>query len=239
MKPFKFKQFTVRQDKAAMKIGTDAVLLGAWCSLDNNPESILDVGAGTGVVALMLAQRSDAMTVDAVEIEENAYEQCVENFELSDWGDRLYCYHSSFQEFAKEIEEEEECYDLIVSNPPFYKNAFETSNVSRNKARHAVFLSFEDLLKGVVTVLSSEGKFVTIIPFIYVEEFEELAKEQSLYINRTCEVQGNKSSKITRVLLELSFNKIPLEKERLIIEKERHVYTESYVRMTKDFYLKF
>ena len=100
---FQFKEFTIHQDKTAMKIGTDGVLLGAWCSVDYLPDSILDVGSGTGVISLMLAQRSEAMTIDAVELDENAYEQTVENFEQSDWGDRLYCYNASFQEFADEI----------------------------------------------------------------------------------------------------------------------------------------
>ena len=103
MKPFKFKEFTVRQDKTAMQVGTDAVLLGSWCSVDGYPDSILDIGSGTGVISLMLAQRSDAITIDAVEVDESAYEQTVENFEQSDWGDRLYCYNATFQEFANEI----------------------------------------------------------------------------------------------------------------------------------------
>ena len=142
-KPFQFKEFTIHQDAAAMKIGTDGVLLGAWCSVADFPNSILDIGAGTGVVSLMLAQRSDAMTIDAVELDENAYTQTVDNFERSNWGDRLYCYHASFQEFANEIAADHETYDLIVSNPPFYTDGFETKNSARNKARSTSFLPFE------------------------------------------------------------------------------------------------
>ena len=103
--PFKFKQFTVEQDRAAMKVGTDGVLLGAWTSLANQPDSILDIGAGTGLVALMLAQRSTAEIIDAVEVEDNSFEQCVGIFEASPWSDRLFCYHASFQEFYLEMEE--------------------------------------------------------------------------------------------------------------------------------------
>ncbi len=117
MKPFKFKQFTVEQDRCAMKIGTDGVLLGAWVSVNKNPFSILDIGAGTGIIALQLAQRCNAEMVDAIEIDENAYEQCVDNFENSPWGDSLFCYHASLEEFVDEIEDK---YDLIISNPPFY-----------------------------------------------------------------------------------------------------------------------
>ena len=134
-KPFQFKEFTIHQDKTAMKVGTDGVLLGAWCSLDTYPDSILDIGSGTGLLSLMMAQRSDAMTIDAVEIDENAYEQTVENFEQSDWGDRLFCYHTSFQDFVKEMMEEDEKYDYIISNPPFYTDDYETQDLARNSAR--------------------------------------------------------------------------------------------------------
>ena len=129
-KPFQFKEFSIFQDKTAMKVGTDGVLLGAWCSVDNYPDSVLDIGSGTGVVSLMIAQRSDAMTIDAVEIEENAYEQTVENFEESDWSDRLYCYNATFQEFATEMADEDETYNLIVSNPPFYNDDFKYYHIN-------------------------------------------------------------------------------------------------------------
>ena len=103
-----------------MKIGTDGILLGAWCSIKEDSNKILDIGSGTGVVSLMLAQRSNALIIDSVEVENNAYKQTVENFENSDWSDRLFCYHSTFQDFAKELEGEK--YDLIVSNPPYVIN---------------------------------------------------------------------------------------------------------------------
>ena len=130
--PFKFKQFTIHQDQCAMKVGTDGVLLGAWATLDHEPYSILDIGTGTGLIALMLAQRSTAETIDAIEIETEAYEQCVGNFESSSWGDRLFCYHAGLDEFVEELEEQ---YDLIVSNPPFYSEDVTSGNSSRDKAR--------------------------------------------------------------------------------------------------------
>lgn len=238
MKPFRFKEFTIHQDKTAMKVGTDGVLLGAWCSINNFPNTILDVGSGTGLIALMLAQRSDAMTIDAVELDENAYEQTVENFEMSDWGDRLYCYHTTFQEFADEIFEEEEFYDLIVSNPPFYNDDFETENESRNKARFTSSLSFEDLLIGVSKILSENGTFYVIIPFKEKENFIILANQNYLFLNKFCDVKGNPSSEIKRCLLAFSFNETSIEKQELIIETERHQYTEDYINLTKDFYIK-
>ena len=167
-----------------MKVGTDAVLLGAWCSLENYPESILDIGAGTGIISLMMAQRIDAMTIDAVEIDEKAYEQCVENFELSDWADRLFCYNASFEEFAQELFEEEETYDLVISNPPFYADAFETDNESRNKARFTSSLTFQNLIVGVSKILSKTGAFSVIIPFKEEQEFVAIANQNGLFLNK-------------------------------------------------------
>jgi tRNA1Val (adenine37-N6)-methyltransferase len=178
------------------------------------------------------------MTIDAVEIDENAYEQTVENFEQSDWGDRLYCYNATFQEFAIEIAEEEETYDLIVSNPPFYTDTFETEDNSRNKARFTSSLSFEDLLEGVSKILSKKGTFSVIIPLKEEENFINLATKNKLFLNKVCHVQGNASSEIKRSLLAFSFHHLEVIKEHLIIETGRHQYTEDYINLTKGFYLK-
>ena len=151
-KPFHFKQFTVQQDHCEMKIGTDGVLLGAWASLQNTPTSILDIGAGTGIIALQLAQRSSAELIDAIEIDENAYEQCVENFEASPWGDRLFCYHADMNEFTEEMTGEH--YDLIVSNPPFYSEDYTSGNSTRDMARFTQALPFEHLLDSISLLLS-------------------------------------------------------------------------------------
>ncbi|MGY8908496.1 MAG: tRNA1(Val) (adenine(37)-N6)-methyltransferase [Flavobacteriales bacterium] len=238
IKPFQFKEFTIQQDKTAMKVGTDGVLLGAWCATDAFPDTILDIGTGTGIIALMMAQRFDAMTIDGVEVDENAYEQTVANFENSDWGDRLYCYNSTFQNFADEIADEEETYDLIVTNPPFYTDEFETENDARNKARFTSSLSFLELITGVVKILSSDGKFAIVIPYKEEENFINLANENKLFLNRICRVQGNPKSEIKRSLLEFSFHQTVINSAHLIIEIERHQYTEEYINLTKDFYLK-
>lgn len=238
MKPFKFKEFTVHQHKTAMKIGTDAVLLGAWCTIGEFSDAILDVGSGTGVISLMLAQRSDAMAIDAVEVEENAYEQTVENFEQSDWADRLFCYNASFVDFAEEMEEDEEQYDVIVSNPPFYSDNYETENEARNKARFTSSLSFEELLVGVHKLLSENGVFSLIIPFKEEKSFIDLAKKYNLHLNRVCRVKGTPNAEVKRSLLELSFVEAPIQEEELIIEIKRHQYTNAYINLTKDFYLK-
>ncbi len=221
-----------------MKIGTDGVLLGAWVAIDFYPDSILDIGAGTGVISLMLAQRSDALTVDAIEIEDNAYEQTVANFEQSDWADRLFCYHTSFDDFTKQMIEEGEKYDLIVSNPPFYTDDFTSDDDARNTARFTSSLSFKNLIVGAAKLLSKNGQFSVIIPFKEQEGFVNIAKENDLFLQKVCNVRGNKRSAIKRSLLTFSFHQKTLIKEELVIEITRHQYTQKYIDLTSDFYLK-
>jgi len=234
-KPFKFKEFTINQDQCAMKIGTDSVLLGAWTSIDENPFSILDIGAGTGVLSLMLAQRSNAELIDAIEIDDNAFEQCVDNFEQSSWGDRLFCYHASLEEFAEEIEDE---YNLIICNPPFYSEDYKTKNDQRDLARFQDAMPFEHLLKNVSMLLSENGLFSVIVPFKEETLFISFASKYNLFLNRKLHVKGNTRSEIKRSLIEFSFRKSETLIESLIIETERHQYTEDYTNLTKDFYLK-
>ncbi len=234
-KPFQFKEFTVAQDRCAMKIGTDGVLLGAWTTLDHFPKSILDIGAGTGVISLQMAQRSMADTIDAIEIDTEAYEQCSENFENSPWGDRLFCYHASVQEFASEIDES---YELIVSNPPFYLEDYKTNDDSRDKARFAESLPFQHLIVCAAHLLDEKGVFAIIIPKKEEMDFIELAKEHHLYPKRICRVKGTPNSEEKRSLIEFSFQQEEVTYESLTIELERHKYTSEYVALVKDFYLK-
>lgn len=234
-KPFQFKQFSIHQDKAAMKVGTDGVLLGAWTQINNDVGSILDIGSGTGLIALMLAQRSYCEVIDAVELEENAYEQTVENFENSDWGDRLFCYHASFQDFTKEIDEK---YDLIISNPPFFNSTYKELEKERALARHSESLNYKDLLEGVSKLLSEEGVFSVIIPFSEEEKFIKIAHKYLLFPNRITQVKGSIHSRLKRSLIQFSFTEKPIETNELTIEIERHKYTLEYVNLVKDFYLK-
>lgn len=233
--PFLFKKFKVQQDQCAMKIGTDAVLLGAWTSIENHPFSVLDIGSGTGILALMLAQRSTAEIIDALEIDDQAYEQCVDNFEQSDWGDRLFCYHASLDEFVDEIEDH---YDLIICNPPFYSEAYKTNNPSRDLARFQDALPFEHLIEGVSNLLSNTGVFTVILPYKEEARFITLASEVQLFLNKRLHVQGSPNSEIKRSLLEFSFRESETKTETLVIENQRHDYTKDYINLTKDFYLK-
>lgn len=233
---FLFKQFTVQQDQCAMKIGTDGVLLGAWCPIDNNPFSVLDIGAGTGILSLMLAQRSNAEQIDSLEIDEEAYEQCVENFENSPWSDRLFCFHAGLDEFVDEPEEE---YDLIISNPPFYSEDFKSDNSQRDLARFQNALPFEDLIEAADLLLSENGVFAVIIPFKEEGKFIDLCAEVELYPVKITRVKGTPTTAIKRSLLAFKrYELSTLTADELIIETSRHQYTDDYINLTKDFYLK-
>ncbi|SHG70233.1 tRNA1(Val) (adenine(37)-N6)-methyltransferase [Flagellimonas flava] len=234
-KPFRFKEFTIHQDRCAMKVGTDGVLLGAWVSLDKNPNSILDIGAGTGLIALQLAQRSQAEIIDAIELDENAYEQCVENFEASPWGDRLFCYHAGLDEFVDEIED---TYDLIVSNPPFYVEEVSSGDATRDLARQNSSLPFPELFEGASRLLSESGTFAVIAPSVSEKELIGLAIALGFFANRITRVRGNGDAEIKRSLMEFSWNEGGPIITELTIEHERHVYTKDYIELTKAFYLK-
>lgn len=233
---FSFKKFSIEQDRCAMKVGTDGVLLGAWTPLENNPFSILDIGTGTGIIALMLAQRSHAEQIDALEIDEDTYEQATDNFENSPWNDRLFCFHAALEEFVEEPEDE---YDIIVSNPPFFSEDYKSDNSKRDLARFQDAMPFEDLIEAAALLLSENGIFAVIIPFKEEEKFLALAHEYELYPLKITRVKGTPTSEIKRSLLAFSRNEnseFPIDE--LIIETARHQYTPEYIELTKDFYLK-
>ena len=233
---FSFKEFTVQQDKCAMKIGTDGVLLGAWCPVDNNPFSVLDIGAGTGILSLMLAQRSHAEQIDALEIDEDAYEQCVENFENSPWSDRLFCFHAGLDEFVDEPEDE---YDLIISNPPFYSENYKTDDSQRDLARFQDALPFEELVEAADLLLSENGIFAVIIPYKEEERFIDLCAQVELFPVKVTRVKGTYTTPIVRSLLAFKRYELSvLTADELVIEISRHEYTDEYIELTKDFYLK-
>lgn len=219
-----------------MKVGTDGVLLGAWCPIENQPFSVLDIGAGTGILSLMLAQRSHAKQIDAIEVEGNAYEQCVENFENSQWNDRLFCFHVSLDDFMDDLEDEE--YDLIVSNPPFYSEDYKTESEQRDLARFQDALPFEDLIEAASVLLSEYGVFAVIIPYKEEEKFIALAQECKLFPFKITRVKGTPTTEIKRSLIAFSFAKKAIDQNELVIETARHQYTDDYIALTKDFYLK-
>jgi len=234
---FSFKNFDVNQDRCAMKIGTDGVLLGAWSPIFNNPYSVLDIGAGTGILAIMIAQRSFAEQIDAIEIDEDAFEQCVENFENTNWSNRLYCYHAALDEFVDEMKDEK--YDLIISNPPFYSENYKTDNTQRDLARFTDAMPFNELIEAVSVLLSDDGMFSTIIPFKEEASFIDVAESFGLYPFKITRVKGTPTSDIKRSLLAFSKLYKVNETDELVIEISRHNYTKDYIELTKEFYLKF
>ncbi|WP_396210771.1 tRNA1(Val) (adenine(37)-N6)-methyltransferase [Flavobacterium sp.] len=219
-----------------MKIGTDSVLLGAWCPIDNNPFSVLDIGAGTGILSLMLAQRSNAEQIDSLEIDEEAFEQCVENFESSPWSDRLFCFHAGLDEFVDEPEDE---YDLIISNPPFYSENYKTDDYQRDLARFQDALPFEELVEAADLLLSENGIFAVIIPFKEEEKFIGLCSQLELFPVKVTRVKGSHTTPIVRSLLAFKRYELSvLTADELVIETSRHQYTDEYIELTKEFYLK-
>ena len=157
---FKFKQFSVNQDNCAMKVGTDGVLLGAWCDVES-AKMVLDIGTGTGLIALMIAQRTDCALIDAVEIDKSAYVQASGNFKDSRWCGRIGVFNLDFKQYVDECNTK---YDLIVSNPPYFENSLKSSNLERTMARHTDSLSFDELLHGASMLLSESGIISLIVP---------------------------------------------------------------------------
>lgn len=235
MSQFNFKQFTIQQDRCAMKVGTDGVLLGAWAPIINNPYNMLDIGTGTGLIALMLAQRSNAEQIDAIEIDDDAYEQATENFENSPWNDRLYCYHAGLDEFVEEVEEE---FDLIVSNPPFYTDEYKSGDDQRDNARFEDSLPFDELVEAADYFLSDHGIFALIVPFKEEEKIIALCQERDLFPLKITRVKGTPTTEIKRSLMAFTRIEQPAVIDELVIEVGRHDYTPEYIELTKEFYLK-
>jgi tRNA1Val (adenine37-N6)-methyltransferase len=194
----------------------------------------LDIGSGTGLIALMLAQRSEAMEIDAVEVAAEAYEQCVENFEASPWGDRLFCYHADIRELA---DDPEEPYDLIVSNPPFFSEDTLPNEPLRAIARNNELLPFQVLLQSVSILLAEEGHFAVILPFREEAPFIELAHKHQLFPKKITRVKGTTGSNTKRSLLFFSKYRSECSLDELTLEIDRHVYTDEFKKIVNDFYL--
>ncbi|MBL7882454.1 MAG: methyltransferase [Bacteroidia bacterium] len=232
---FAFKQFKINQDKCAMKVGTDAVLLGAWVNTAN-AKNILDIGTGTGIIALMLAQKSGAK-IDAIDIDENACIQATENVNNCLWKDRVHIHHVSLQKFAQTNDRK---YDLIVSNPPYFVDSSKASEEARTNARHTDQLPYNDLLNGVLKLLSPTGKFYVILPTKESELFKELANENKLFLTKLTRVVTRYDKPEKRWLMRFEFTPRSFSENSITIEKdERHSYTDEYKELTKDYYLAF
>lgn len=234
-KPFQFKQFTIEQDRCPMQIGTDGVLLGAWTEVEG-ANRILDIGTGTGVIAISLAQRTDQSIIHAVEIHTESSEQAAENMQACPWSDRLEVFNESIQNFAKTRRQE---YDLIVSNPPFFSGGTFSQEQDRTNVRHTTKLPHGDLLTCARNLLNPGGRFCVILPFIEGLRFQELAATYHLYCTKMTEVSPRPGKEVNRLLLQFERSPGPLEKDSIAIrQSDSDEWTEEYVKLTGDFYLK-
>jgi tRNA1Val (adenine37-N6)-methyltransferase len=234
---FRCKKFHVNQSGAAHPIGTDSILIGAWADL-TDVRKVLDIGTGTGIIALMMAQRlSDQAdySVDAVEIDANSAQCAQENFMASPWNKHLAINTLSIQEFAQSRPLSQ--YDLIISNPPFFNNSLLSPNLERQQARSTVTLNFEDLLKAVSTLLSPKGRFCVILPTTEGRQLYEMAACMGLYYTAITAVIGKEGKPTERLMIQLERNPYFQKKERLVIYGLDGKHTKDYLDLTKDFYL--
>ncbi len=229
---FQFQHFTIQQNKAAMKIGTDSVLLGAFCDC-KIAKNILDIGTGNGLLALMLAQKSTAK-IDAVEIEKNAADEAKDNILYSAWKERMHVYHSDIREFVPVTR-----YDLIITNPPYYPitDNVGIANRQRSMARHDKDLPFFALVNEVLSRLTEEGKFWLILPIQEATTFKKLAAEKGLHTMKEIQIYAKASKLANRVVLCLSRFEVQLTTNRFVIYEEDGSPTEEYYELTKDYYL--
>lgn len=229
---FRFKQFSVEQSDVAMKVGTDGVLLGAWVAFRGGERRVLDIGTGTGVIALMAAQRSEAEYIAGVDVDEASAARAAANFETSPWSGRLHSYCSPVQDF-----EADEPFDVIISNPPYFVDSLLSPDKRRTTARHTASLPFGELDSAVCRLLATDGRAALILP---PEQMEEFASITSLRMVRRCDVRSVPNGAVKRVLAEFARCGEVLRREELVIETdERGVFSDEYRRLTKDFYLKF
>ncbi|MDD2954039.1 MAG: methyltransferase [Parabacteroides sp.] len=231
---FQFKSFTVWHDKCAMKVGTDGVLLGAWAKTESC-QRILDVGTGTGLIALMLAQRGTAI-LDAIDIDSDACSQARENIAKSPFANRIQVYRTPLSEYTPD---EGINYDLIVSNPPYFIDSLKCPDTKRSLARHTDTLPLPDLLRDSRKLLAPEGNIALILPFEQRESLIDLAREESLFPSRETHVSPVPDASPKRLLIELSAKPVAEpELSYLTLEIERHRYTDEFTALAKDFYLK-
>jgi tRNA1Val (adenine37-N6)-methyltransferase len=229
---FHFKQFSIAHDRCTMKVGTDGVLLGAWANVEKK-DSILDIGTGSGVIALMLAQRSaPGACIHAVELEQQDAQQAMENVAASPWPQKVKVYNTAIQQF-----EGEKKYDLILSNPPYFINSQEPPDQRRLQTRHTTALSFSDLLLAVTRLLKPEGSFQVILPYTEGLQFIALALQHALHCTRQWSFRTRQEKPIERWLLEFSTIPTTVDRGEILLYKHDTTWDDSYIAVTRDFYL--
>lgn len=231
---FSFKQFTVYHHRCAMKVGIDGVLLGAWAPVEN-ANSVLDIGTGTGLIALMVAQRSKAK-IDAIDIDTHAVLQATENVLHSPWSNRIQVSEISLQDFVLQTAQR---YDLIVSNPPYFINSTKAPCEHRTNARHADLLTHEELIENAMLLLNPTGRICIILPLNEGLQCVDFAFAKGLFCTKYITVYPKPTAPAKRLLLEFSLQSAQKQVSELVIESdERHQYSEQFTALAKDFYLK-
>lgn len=231
---FKFKQFTVFHDRCAMKVGTDGVLLGAWADV-SGCQAILDVGTGSGLVALMAAQRNDLAKITAIEIDLEAAIQARENVENSRFKERIQVLSVSLRDFLSAAASR---FDSIVCNPPFFTHSLPSPDLKRTGARHADSLTPAELFEISRKLLNGTGTLSMIYPFSERENIMAVSEKENFHLSRETVVFPTRSASPKRILLEFTTgNETETERNELVIEERRHVYTPEFIRLVRDFYL--
>lgn len=226
-----FKQFKVEHDQCAMKVSTDGILLGAWAKLVSGQRA-LDIGTGTGLLALMCKQRAANLVITAVEIDEPAYIQAKQNIANSPWPD-IALFHQSIQNFAAD-----ELFDVVISNPPYFNNSLKGDDTARNAARHTDGLSFSQLIAAFKRLTHHAALFNLILPSSEAQLFIAQASAQGLYLQHLCLVQTKKTKPATRSLMCFGYQEVDCNPQHLIIHNEDGQYSDDFVKLCKDFYLK-
>ncbi len=233
---FQFKNFTIYHDLCAMKVGTDGVLLGAWAAV-TDAKKVLDIGTGTGLIALMLAQRNQQAFIDAIDIDAGAAQQAVVNVLASPYASQIEVKHMPLDRYAEMCSSR---YDLIVSNPPYFEQSLKCPNGQRSLARHTDSLSLDDLFTAAAKLLTSTGRIALVLPADQFKQIETVAARSNLFVSKCNWVHPTPTSIPKRILIELSQKEDAKEyvEEHLVIELARHKYTPEYIALTKHFYLK-
>ncbi|MDR2027334.1 MAG: tRNA (adenine(22)-N(1))-methyltransferase TrmK [Prevotellaceae bacterium] len=231
---FKFKQFTVRQDKTAMKVGVDSVLLGSWISVNGSEKNVLDIGSGTGLLALMMAQKIPAARIIACEIDGNACRQASGNISAAGWSERITVVNADIKTYTQNSGS----FDLIICNPPYFEKSLKSQDSKRNFARHSDSLSLSDLTDCVDRLLSNDGRFALIVPADKAGTVTELAGNKKLFPIRRLNVKSGETKPVNRVIMEFSRIFRPPEENTLTV-RAGNCYSDEYKSLTKDFYLLF
>ncbi len=231
LEPFRFRQFEIAHEKSAHKVGTDGILLGAWADFQN-PKTLLDVGSGSGLIALMLAQRFPEAQIFGIEKEQDSFKQSLENVTNSPFSERVQIFEGDFLGFDFPLK-----FDGVVSNPPFYKNALSSKNEKRDGARHETSLPQFSLLEKALQLLNEDGKIALILPKTEGENLIRESEGLSIFLSRNTEIKPFENQLTNRLLLEFSKKPAPLILGSLFLKNENNERSKSYREMTQEFYL--